>query len=88
ILQVAQFNILKLILGERTRELVFHFAYPAPAHSAAYARNFDCHLQFNASFNGVSIPTEFMVTPIPTADADTHRLLVGQIREQMDAVHA
>jgi AraC-like DNA-binding protein len=88
ILQLANFNILKMILGERTRELVFHFAYPAPAHIAAYSEYFDCHLQFNASFNGVSIPTEFMETRIPTADADTHRLLVGQIREQMDAIHA
>ena len=87
-LQLANFNILKMILGERTRELVFHFAYPAPAHIAAYSEYFDCHLQFNASFNGVSIPTEFMETRIPTADIDTHRLLVGQIREQMESIHA
>lgn len=88
IIQLSSFNIMKMILGERTRELVFHFAHPAPAYTESYSQYFDCHLQFNASFNGVSIPTEFLEIKIPTADADTHRLLVGQIREQMDSVHA
>lgn len=88
ILQLSSFNIMKMIIGERTKHLVFHFAYPAPAYAESYAQYFDCHLQFNASFNGVSIPTEFLDIQIPTADADTHRLLVNQIREQMEAIHA
>lgn len=88
IVLLAAFNILKLILGERTRELVFHFSHPAPAHSAHYEQYFDCHLQFNASFNGVSIPYEFLSTPILTADEDTHRLLLGQITARMDLVNA
>lgn len=88
VIQLATFNILKLILGERTRELVFHFAHPAPAHAAVYGQYFDGHVQFNASCNGVSIPREFLGALVPTADEDTHRLLVGQITERMDIVHA
>ncbi len=88
IIQLATFNILKLILGERTRELVFHFAYPAPSHASAYGKYFDGHVQFNASCNGVSIPREFLDACVPTADEDTHRLLIGQITERMDLVHA
>lgn len=85
---LSTYNILKLILGERTRELVFHFAHPAPAHAAAYGRYFDGHVQFNASFYGVSIPREFLSAVVPTADADTHRLLLNQISERMSLVHA
>ncbi|MGH8493707.1 MAG: AraC family transcriptional regulator [Moraxellaceae bacterium] len=85
---LSTFNILKLILGERTRELVFHFAYGAPAHADAYAKYFDGHVQFNASCNGVSIPLEFLDARVPTSDEDTHRLLIGQISEKMDLVHA
>lgn len=88
ILQLSSFNIMKMIIGERTKHLVYHFAYPAPAYAESYSQYFDCHLQFNASFNGVSIPTEFLDIPIPTADSDTHHLLVNQIREQMEAIHA
>lgn len=88
IMLLSTFNILKLIIGERTRELVFHFAHPAPAHADAYARYFDGHVQFNASCYGVSIPREFLDARVPTADEDTHRLLVGQISERMDLVHA
>lgn len=88
ITMLSTFNILKLILGERTRELVFHFANPAPKHADAYARYFDGHVQFNASCYGVSIPAEFLDTRVPTSDEDTHRLLVGQISEKMDLVHA
>ncbi len=85
---LSAFNILKLILGVRTRELVFHFAHAAPPHADAYSRYFDSHVQFNASFNGVSIPHEFLDYPVPTSDEDTHRLLVGQICERMELVHA
>ncbi|MDQ8036926.1 MAG: AraC family transcriptional regulator ligand-binding domain-containing protein [Pedobacter sp.] len=85
---LSTFNILKLILGDRTRELVFHFAHAAPAHADAYAKYFDGHVQFNASCNGVSIPMEFLDARVPTSDEDTHRLLVGQISEKMDLVHA
>jgi AraC-like DNA-binding protein len=88
IILLAAFNIFKLILGEKTRELVFHFAHPSPQHIAHYSQYFDCHVQFNASFNGVSIPHEFLNTPIPTADEDTHRLLLGQINTRMDLVNA
>jgi AraC-like DNA-binding protein len=85
---LSTFNILKLILGERTRELVFHFAHAAPPHADSYAKYFDGHVQFNASCYGVSIPREFLECSVPTADEDTHRLLVGQIAERMDLVHA
>lgn len=88
VLQVISFNILKMILGERTRHLVFHFAYPAPEYADSYAQYIDSHLQFNASFNGVSIPNEYLDSAITTADDDTHRLLIGQIRDRMDMIHA
>lgn len=88
VLQLCTFNILKMMLGERTRHLVFHFAYPAPAYAASYAEYFDAHLQFNASFNGVSIPKEFLAVTNATADDDTHRLLISQISERMDVIHA
>ncbi len=85
---LSAFNILKLILGERTRELVFHFSYSPPAHADAYSKYFDGHVQFNASCNGISIPLELLETRVPTSDEDTHRLLLGQISEKMDLVHA
>lgn len=85
---LSTFNILKLILGERTRDLVFHFAHGEPAHAEAYTKYFDGHVQFNASCNGVSIPHEFLDAGVPTSDEDTNRLLVGQISEKMDLVHA
>lgn len=88
IMLLSTFNILKLILGDRTRELVFHFANPAPAHAESYKQYFDGHVQFNASCYGVSIPREFLDCRIPTSDDDTHRLLVRQISERMDLVHA
>lgn len=88
IAMLSTFNVAKLILGDRTRELVFHFAHAAPAHADAYARYFDCHTQFSASCYGVSIPRELLDCRVPTADEDTHRLLVGQIAERMDLVHA
>lgn len=88
ITQLSTFNILKLLLGERTRELVFHFAHPAPPHADRYQQFFDGHVQFNASFYGVSIPREFLEHRNPTADDDTHRLLVRQISEKMELVHA
>lgn len=88
ITMLSTFNVLKLILGERTRELVFHFAHATPAHAAAYGRYFDCHTQFSASCYGVSIPKELLGCRVPTADQDTHRLLVGQISERMNLVHA
>ena len=85
---LGTFNILKLILGERTRELVFHFAHAAPPHAHTYEQYFDSHVQFNASFYGVSIPHEFLDYPVQTSDEDTHRLLVHQISERMDLVNA
>lgn len=85
---LSAFNILKLILGVRTRELVFHFAHAAPPHADAYSLHFDGHVQFNASFYGVSIPHEFLDYRVPTSDEDTHRLLVGQICQRMEDVHA
>jgi hypothetical protein len=73
---LSTFNILKLILGERTRELVFHFAHanaqPMPPYYDTY---FDGHVQFNASFYGVSIPRDLLDSRVATADDDTHRLL-------------
>lgn len=88
IVLLSTFNVTRLILGERTRELVFHFSHPAPAHAAAYGRYFDCHVQFNASCYGVSIPCELLGCNVPTADEDTYRLLVGQIAERMGAAEA
>lgn len=88
IMLLSAFNIFKLILGERTRALVFHFAHAAPSYADAYAKYFDGHVQFNASCYGVSIPNEFLDCSVPTSDKDTHRLLVGQIAERMDLVHA
>jgi AraC-like DNA-binding protein len=85
---LSTFNILKLILGERTRELVFYFANPAPAHADLYAQYFDGHVQFNASFYGVSIPREFLECQVPTSDEDTHRLLVDQIADRMELANA
>ncbi|MDP2226421.1 MAG: helix-turn-helix domain-containing protein, partial [Moraxellaceae bacterium] len=64
------------------------FANPAPAHAEVYTKYFDCHVQFNASFYGVSIPREFLDSRNPTSDSDTHNLLVRQISERMDLVHA
>ncbi|HEX4939469.1 MAG TPA: AraC family transcriptional regulator ligand-binding domain-containing protein [Candidatus Kapabacteria bacterium] len=87
IMLLSTFNILKLILGERTRELVFHFAHPAPAHAAIYDTYFDGHVQFNASFYGVSIPRDLLNSRVSTADDDTHRLLVSQISSRMEMVH-
>lgn len=85
---LSAFNILKLILGERTRDLVFHFAHAAPAHAEAYEQYFDAHIQFNASYYGVSIPHEFLTCPVPTSDEDTHRLLISQIVERMDVAQS
>lgn len=85
---LSAFNVMKLIIGERTRELVFHFANPAPRHAAAYAEYFDCHVLFNASCYGLSIPQELLSSPVPTADPDTHRLLISQISESMGRVMA
>lgn len=85
---LSLFNISKLILGERTRELVFHFAHAAPAHAAAYDRYFDCYIQFNASCYGVSVPKALLECRVPTSDDDTHRLLMGQLAERMEIVHA
>lgn len=87
IILLSAFNILKLILGEHTRELIFHFAHSAPSHAAAYTKYFDGYVQFNASCYGVSIPHKFLDYRVPTADEDTHRLLVGQIAERMDQTH-
>lgn len=84
IMLLSTFNILKLILGERTRELVFHFAHPTPANAADYDTYFDGYVQFNASFYGVSIPHNLLDSPVETADADTHRLLVNQISSRME----
>lgn len=88
IVQLGSYNILKLILGERTKDLVFHFAHPAPAHADSYSQYFDSFVQFNASFYGISIPLEFLEMPVPTADEDTHRLLMEQISERMGMVYA
>lgn len=88
IMLLSTFNILKLILGERTRELVFHFAHPSPTHAGIYDDHFDGHVQFNASFYGVSIPRDLLDCRVTTADEDTHRLLVRQISERMESVHA
>lgn len=85
---LSAFNVMKLIIGERSRELMVHFANPAPRHEAAYAEYFDCHVIFNASSYGLSIPLDLLASPVPTADADTHRLLVSQIRESMGRVLA
>lgn len=85
---LSAFNILKLILGARTRDLVFHFAHAAPAHADAYAHYFDGHIQFNASCYGVSIPHEFLDCPVATSDEDTHRLLISQIVERMDVAQS
>lgn len=87
IMLLSTFNILKLILGERTRELVFHFAHPTPAHAGIYDNHFDGHVQFNASFYGVSIPRDLLDSRVATADEDTHRLLIRQISERMESVH-
>ena len=87
IMLLSTFNILKLILGERTRELVFHFAHPTPPHAAVYDTYFDGHVQFNASFYGVSIPRDLLDSRVATADDDTHRLLVSQISSRMELVH-
>lgn len=87
IMLLSTFNILKLILGDRTRELVFHFAHAAPAHAAIYDTYFDGHVQFNASFYGVSIPRDLLESPIATADDDTHRMLINQISNSMELVH-
>lgn len=88
IVLLAAFNILKLILGKRTRQLVFHFTHSAPDHTDSYAKYFDCHIQFNACYNGISIPHDFLSTPVATADEDTHRLLIGQINDCMNLVRA
>ncbi|MDF2446339.1 MAG: Transcriptional regulator, AraC family [Moraxellaceae bacterium] len=85
---LSTYNVFKLILGERTRELVFHFAHAAPRHADAYGKYFDCHTQFSASCYGVSIPKALLGCRVATSDEDTHRLLVGQIDERMNQVHA
>lgn len=85
---LSAFNVMKLILGERTRELVFHFANAAPPHAAVYADYFDCHVLFSASCYGFSIPRQLLPCPVPSADPDTHRLLISQISESMGRVMA
>lgn len=85
---LSAFNVMKLILGERTRELVLHFANPAPSHAGVYADYFDCHVIFNASSYGVSIPVGLLGCRVPSADPDTHRMLISQISESMGRVLA
>lgn len=88
IAMLSTYNVAKLILGDRTRELVFHFAHAAPRHAEAYSKFFDCHTQFSASCYAVSVPKSLLGSRVATSDADTHRLLVDQIGERMNQVHS
>ncbi len=81
----AAFNIAERLLGgARVRELGLHLASPPPAYAARLQSY--CHgtVNFNASFNGLSIPLHLLDAPNVSADAETHASLLQQINERMD----
>lgn len=81
----AAFNIAEQMLGgTRVRELGLHLTSASPAYAARLQAY--CHgtVNFNASFNGLSIPLHLLDAPNASADADTHASLLLQINERMD----
>ncbi len=84
LLLTTAFNIIEPLLGPRVRELGLHLASAPPAYAASLQAHCLGTVNFNASFNGLSIPLSLLDAPNPSADAETHAVLLQQISQRMD----
>lgn len=84
----AAFNIAERMLGTQVRELGLHLTSAPPVYAARLQAY--CHgtVNFNASFNGLSIPLHLLDAPNASADAEAHAGLLLQINERMDQLLA
>lgn len=88
LLLTTAFNIIEPLLGPRVRELGLHLASAPPAYAASLQAHCQGTVNFNASFNGLSIPLALLDAPNPSADAATHAVLLQQISARMDQLMA
>jgi AraC-like DNA-binding protein len=56
------------VVGGRWHPEVAHFAHAAPADRSAHHRVFQCHLEFDSEYNGLSCPTAWLDAPNPAAE--------------------
>lgn len=83
VLVLAAWNILLPVVGGRIREVSLHLTEPPPAHAAALQQRCHGNVYFNASFNGLALPSELLNLPLATADAERHETTVSEIRLRM-----
>lgn len=64
------------LVGDEFRPLRVDFAYPAPAHAAAYQKVFGCEVRFGRMENAFLYDPSWYKRPLATTDRFTHRQLL------------
>ncbi|EHH03592.1 AraC-type DNA-binding domain-containing protein [Agrobacterium tumefaciens CCNWGS0286] len=64
------------LVGDEFRPLRVDFAYPAPAHAAAYQKVFGCDVHFGRMENAFLYDPSWYKRPLATSDRFTHRQLL------------
>jgi AraC-like DNA-binding protein len=63
--------------------LSVHFEHPAPVKKQELVRFFGCPVYFSDSFDGLRFPSTFLDTPIQSADAGLHAILMRYAEESL-----
>lgn len=75
--------IARELVGPELKPLRAEFAYPEPAHAAAYAGVFDCDIRFDATQSRLVIGTAWLSRPLPGHNPLTARQALALCAQQM-----